>query len=230
LLTNDCAAAGTRLRVSVWETFDLNQGADRISFRSQADSLLAPIRKARPRSNCGSDGIFSSDSHAKQSPSAAPAEAQDENGQPTVFMTAGGCEIHDISHCRRSVAEAGRSRADIRAVLLVSHLAQIDFIRTEERSMKPGSETHMNQMGHVFSPWGMADWLSTWGYLGVFICLFIGNLGVPLPEETVLLAAGFLAGRKALGLWTLYLVGITSAVTADCFGFRIWVYWRTAAP
>jgi membrane protein DedA with SNARE-associated domain len=74
-------------------------------------------------------------------------------------------------------------------------------------------------MSHVFSPWGMANWLSTWGYLGVCICIFIGNLGVPLPEETVLLAAGFLAGRKALELSTLYLVGIASAVTADCFGF-----------
>jgi hypothetical protein len=32
-----------------------------MSFKLQADSLLAPIRNARPRSNCGSDGIFSSD-------------------------------------------------------------------------------------------------------------------------------------------------------------------------
>jgi membrane protein DedA with SNARE-associated domain len=65
----------------------------------------------------------------------------------------------------------------------------------------------------------MADWLSTWGYLGLFICVFIGNLGIPVPEETVLLTAGFLAGRNSLDLRTLYAVGIASAVTGDCAGF-----------
>jgi len=49
-------------------------------------------------------------------------------------------------------------------------------------------------MLHVLNPVVIAEWLSAWGYLGVFICVFIGNLGVPVPEETVLLTAGFLAG------------------------------------
>jgi membrane protein DedA with SNARE-associated domain len=74
-------------------------------------------------------------------------------------------------------------------------------------------------MHNVLSLSGMADWLSTWGYLGLFICVFIGNLGIPLPEETVLLAAGFLAGRNRLDLSTLYAVGIASAVTGDSAGF-----------
>ncbi len=74
-------------------------------------------------------------------------------------------------------------------------------------------------MPHVLNPSALSDWLSTWGYLGVFICVFIGNLGIPVPEETVLLAAGFLAGRGDLSLQPLYLVGIGSAVTGDCCGF-----------
>jgi membrane protein DedA with SNARE-associated domain len=74
-------------------------------------------------------------------------------------------------------------------------------------------------MHNLLSPSGMADWLSTWGYLGLFICVFIGNLGIPVPEETVLLTAGFLAGRNSLDLRTLYAVGIASAVTGDCAGF-----------
>jgi membrane protein DedA with SNARE-associated domain len=74
-------------------------------------------------------------------------------------------------------------------------------------------------MPHLTSPSELSDWLSTWGYLGVFICVFMGNLGIPVPEETVLLAAGFLAGRGDLSLGPLYLVGIGSAVTGDCFGF-----------
>jgi len=74
-------------------------------------------------------------------------------------------------------------------------------------------------MPHVPNPSELSDWLSTWGYLGVFICVFVGNLGIPVPEETVLLIAGFLAGRGDLSLEPLYLVGIGSAVTGDCFGF-----------
>jgi membrane protein DedA with SNARE-associated domain len=65
----------------------------------------------------------------------------------------------------------------------------------------------------------MTDWLATWGYLGVFGLVFIGNIGIPVPEETVLLVAGFMAGRGELELRTLYLVGILSAVSGDCFGF-----------
>jgi membrane protein DedA with SNARE-associated domain len=67
----------------------------------------------------------------------------------------------------------------------------------------------------------MTNWLSNWGYLGVFIFVFMGNLGVPMPEETVLLVAGFLAGRNELDLGTVYIVGISSAVLGDCCGFLV---------
>jgi len=65
----------------------------------------------------------------------------------------------------------------------------------------------------------MTEQLATWGYWGLFLFVFIGNLGVPMPEETVLLVAGFLAGRNELDLRTVYLVGIGSAVAGDCCGF-----------
>ncbi|HKV53460.1 MAG TPA: DedA family protein [Candidatus Binataceae bacterium] len=74
-------------------------------------------------------------------------------------------------------------------------------------------------MPHVLSPSELSGWLSTWGYLGIFVCVFIGNLGVPVPEETVLLVAGFLAGRGDLELRVVYVVGVGSAVTGDCCGF-----------
>ncbi|MGA8566778.1 MAG: hypothetical protein WB580_03195, partial [Candidatus Binataceae bacterium] len=76
-------------------------------------------------------------------------------------------------------------------------------------------------MHHIFSPSAMTEWLSSWGYFGIFICVFVGNLGIPVPEELVLLAAGFLAGRHTLDLGTLYIVAILSAVTGDCCGFVI---------
>jgi len=77
---------------------------------------------------------------------------------------------------------------------------------------------------HHLSPAQMTDWIATWGYIGVFAMVFAGNFGVPVPEDTVLLMAGFLAGQDALDLSTLYAVGIASAVAGDCCGF---VFGRT---
>ncbi len=76
-------------------------------------------------------------------------------------------------------------------------------------------------MDHASSLTGIVNWLAAWGYLGIFALVFIGNLGVPVPEETVLLAAGFVAGRGILDLKLLYAVGIGSAVTGDCAGYLI---------
>jgi membrane protein DedA with SNARE-associated domain len=76
-------------------------------------------------------------------------------------------------------------------------------------------------MHGITDPASVAAWLSTWGYLGIFIAVFIGNLGIPVPEETVMLAAGFLAGRAVLHLRYVYVVVILSAVTGDCCGYLI---------
>src|SRR5208282_4342373 len=73
----------------------------------------------------------------------------------------------------------------------------------------------------ITDPAHIADMLTTWGYLGIFIAVFVGNLGVPMPEETVLLAAGFLAGRNILDLKTLYVVAFVSAVIGDCTGYLL---------
>ena len=76
-------------------------------------------------------------------------------------------------------------------------------------------------MHALLNPANIVEWLANWGYLGVFVCVFIGNLGVPVPEETVLLVAGFLAGRSILDLKYVYLVATLSAVSGDCSGFFI---------
>ncbi len=76
-------------------------------------------------------------------------------------------------------------------------------------------------MHQIVGPANITDLLTTWGYLGLFACVFIGNLGIPIPEETVMLVAGFLAGRSILQLKAIYAVVVVSAVTGDCCGFLI---------
>src|SRR5260370_25180619 len=76
-------------------------------------------------------------------------------------------------------------------------------------------------MHGITDPAKIAAWLATWVYLGIFVSVFIGNLGIPVPEETVMVAAGFLANRNILDLRYVYVVVILSAVTGDCCGFLI---------
>jgi membrane protein DedA with SNARE-associated domain len=39
-----------------------------------------------------------------------------------------------------------------------------------------------------------------WGYLAIFVLVILGNMGVPLPEETVLILAGYLVWQGELRL------------------------------
>ena len=36
-------------------------------------------------------------------------------------------------------------------------------------------------MHRIMDPANIATWLATWGYLGIFVSVFIGNLGIPVP-------------------------------------------------
>ena len=60
-----------------------------------------------------------------------------------------------------------------------------------------------------------------WGYLAVFVIVVLGNVGLPVPEETALFSAGYLVWRGDLR-WSLVLtVGIVSAVAGDNVGYWI---------
>ncbi len=61
--------------------------------------------------------------------------------------------------------------------------------------------------------------LSHWGYLAIFLVVVLGNVGLPVPEETVLIIAGYLVWRGRLWLPAVLVVGIVSAVAGDNLGY-----------
>jgi membrane protein DedA with SNARE-associated domain len=70
-----------------------------------------------------------------------------------------------------------------------------------------------------------------WGYIAIFVVVVLGNVGLPLPEETVLAVAGYLVWRGDLNLAAVLVVGVMSAVAGDNLGY--WLgrrYGRTALP
>jgi membrane-associated protein len=65
----------------------------------------------------------------------------------------------------------------------------------------------------------MLHWLDSllphvphYGYVLVFVVVFLNNIGFPLPGETILLGAGFILGKAAASLWQPMAAG-----TVACF-------------
>ena len=64
--------------------------------------------------------------------------------------------------------------------------------------------------------------LSQYGYAAVFVLVAAESLGVPLPGETILIAAAIYAGSTGhLSVWLIFTVAAIAAITGDNIGFWI---------
>lgn len=64
--------------------------------------------------------------------------------------------------------------------------------------------------------------VSSYGYLAVLVLVAVESLGIPLPGETVLIAAASYAGAThRLSIWLVFLVGAGAAVLGDTIGYWI---------
>jgi membrane protein DedA with SNARE-associated domain len=67
-----------------------------------------------------------------------------------------------------------------------------------------------------------------WGYVAIFVTVVLGNVGLPVPEETILALAGYLVWAGRLRLPAVLLVGVVSAVAGDNLGY--WIGRRYGRP
>ena len=58
-----------------------------------------------------------------------------------------------------------------------------------------------------------------WRYPAIFAAVLLGNVGLPIPEETILALGGFLAQRGDLHLPTVIAVGLFAAIVGDNIGY-----------
>ena len=65
----------------------------------------------------------------------------------------------------------------------------------------------------------LTQFIDEWGYAAIFLIVVLGNVGLPVPEETVLTVGGYLAWQGHLRLPVVVLVAIVSAVTGDNVGY-----------
>jgi membrane protein DedA with SNARE-associated domain len=54
----------------------------------------------------------------------------------------------------------------------------------------------------------IAHWVSQYGYAGIFFLLFLGIVGLPIPDETLLTFAGYLIFKNNLKLAPTYAVAV----------------------
>jgi len=64
------------------------------------------------------------------------------------------------------------------------------------------------------------SWLiQHWGYIAIFGVVILGNMGLPIPEETILILAGYLVWEGQLQLPIVLAIGFVSAVLGDNLGY-----------
>jgi membrane protein DedA with SNARE-associated domain len=61
--------------------------------------------------------------------------------------------------------------------------------------------------------------IADWGYAGIFFVVILGNIGLPVPEETVLAVAGYLVWSGRVQLLPVLIVALVSAVAGDNLGY-----------
>src|SRR6266481_4203299 len=61
--------------------------------------------------------------------------------------------------------------------------------------------------------------IAYWGYPAIFVVVVLGNVGLPVPEETTLIVAGYLVWQGYFRLTIVLAVGVISAVAGDNIGY-----------
>ena len=74
----------------------------------------------------------------------------------------------------------------------------------------------------------LSDFFARYGYWVVFFGVMLENAGLPIPGETILLYAGFLAFHGKLELLPAILVAIVGATMGDSLGYLLGRYGGTA--
>jgi membrane protein DedA with SNARE-associated domain len=80
-------------------------------------------------------------------------------------------------------------------------------------------------VGFFLSTHTIDAWLSSYGYLVVFLLVMVESIGVPVPGETALVGAALYAGSThKLEIWWVIAVAIAGAILGDNIGFAIGRY------
>jgi membrane protein DedA with SNARE-associated domain len=71
----------------------------------------------------------------------------------------------------------------------------------------------------------VADLIERFTYAGIFLVLFVAGLGVPIPEEAPILAAGILASQHVIKWWIALVVCFVGVLSGDVVLYWVGHHW-----
>lgn len=71
----------------------------------------------------------------------------------------------------------------------------------------------------------VADLIERFTYVGIFLVLFVAGLGVPIPEEAPILAAGILASQEVIKWWLGLAVCFVGVLSGDVVLYWVGHHW-----
>lgn len=85
------------------------------------------------------------------------------------------------------------------------------------------ADTHRSGRKFVHADLGhlIHQYVRDYGYLAVFVGIFLEDFGMPVPGETLLVTAAAFAGQEALNIWMIAGFAWVAAVLGDNLGFLI---------
>ncbi len=67
----------------------------------------------------------------------------------------------------------------------------------------------------------LVDTVGSWGYLGIFLLMFLESTFFPFPSEVVMIPAGYLAYQGKLSLTLILIVGIAGSLAGALFNYYL---------
>lgn len=71
---------------------------------------------------------------------------------------------------------------------------------------------------------GLQHWLTHYGSLGLFLLLSLGIIGLPIPDETLLILAGVLSAKGHLNLYSAYTSALLGAICGITVSYLLGYY------
>ena len=88
-----------------------------------------------------------------------------------------------------------------------------------------GTLTAATELGAVYTGVLVADLIERFTYVGIFLVLFAAGLGVPIPEELPVFAAGVLASEEIIRWWAALIVCLVGVLAGDTALYWVGHHW-----
>lgn len=73
----------------------------------------------------------------------------------------------------------------------------------------------------------LMDWISQYGYVALFFCLWLGIVGIPIPDEVIVMTGGFVSSLGVLKLAPSFVITYLGVVSGLSIGYALGRYYGT---